>query len=206
MLTSQLVEQGRLNAELALPLKGWLFIHPVTDLHRALWTKGWGVTESCMCPFPLTKLGPFCCFSLRSGSCGTSVMGKVFQVSEFLLCAIYMLLIFCEATCCSKLAVSSSVVLRQYEEFVLFCLNAFHIVQKQCSCFHTSSKSGCLQLFRQHSADCWVSTIPSSHQSHSSSSLYTDNLCLDSFVAFPFIICFLTRHVPFLHGGSILNE
>lgn len=28
------------------------------------------------------------------------VMGKMFQVSEFLLCAIYMLLILCEATCC----------------------------------------------------------------------------------------------------------
>lgn len=35
-----------------------------------LWTKGWGVTESCICPFPLTKLGPFHCFSLRSGLCG----------------------------------------------------------------------------------------------------------------------------------------
>lgn len=35
----------------------------------------------------------------------------------------------------SKLAVFSSLVLRQYEEFVLFCLNAFHIVQKQCFMF-----------------------------------------------------------------------
>lgn len=58
------------------------------------------VLQSCMCPFPLTKLGPFHCFSLTSGLCGTTVLGKMFQVSESLLRAIYMLLTFCEASCC----------------------------------------------------------------------------------------------------------
>lgn len=30
------MEQGKLDVELALPLKGWLFVHPVTDWHSSL--------------------------------------------------------------------------------------------------------------------------------------------------------------------------
>lgn len=51
-------------------------------------------------PFPWQNWDHFTVFHLRRGSCGTTVMGKMFQVSESLLCAIYMLLIFCEAAWC----------------------------------------------------------------------------------------------------------
>lgn len=114
----------------------------------------------------------------------------------------------------SKLAAFRWSVLRQYEQFMLFCLNEFKILQKVV--FQPLHRPHAhvampLQIWLVYSsldstADCRVNRIQSSLQSQPCSSLYTDNLCPDSFAAFPFVIFFHTRHVPFLHGGSILTE
>lgn len=60
--------------------KGWLFSCAMTDLHRPHWPKGRGVTRNCICPFPFTKVEQFHWFPLRDGSCGTTLLGMMFQV------------------------------------------------------------------------------------------------------------------------------